>query len=109
MVIPLMSEFLEYTKGDISEKKEDCETKAFKRLAARLKKEFNTTATHSPIPPLPFLGFSFYDIDKPQNFSLYDNGRFLMPLLCSEMPMAILRLSISVLEVVSTQGFFFIV
>ena len=40
MAIPLMSEFLEYTKGDTSEKKEDCETKAFKRLAARLKKEF---------------------------------------------------------------------
>lgn len=40
MVIPLMSEFLEFTKGDTSEKKEDCETKAFKRLAARLKKEF---------------------------------------------------------------------
>ena len=40
MVIPLMSEFLEYTKGDTSEKKEDCETKAFKRLATRLKKEF---------------------------------------------------------------------
>lgn len=40
MVIPLMSEFLEYTKGDTSEKKEDCETKAFKRLSARLKKEF---------------------------------------------------------------------
>lgn len=40
MVVPLMSEFLEYTEGDISEKKEDCEQKAFKRLAARLKKEF---------------------------------------------------------------------
>lgn len=40
MIIPLMSEFLEYTKGDTSEKKEDCETKAFKRLAGRLKKEF---------------------------------------------------------------------
>lgn len=40
MVIPLMSEFLEYSKGDTSEKKEDCEIKAFKRLAARLKKEF---------------------------------------------------------------------
>jgi Pyruvate/2-oxoacid:ferredoxin oxidoreductase delta subunit len=40
MVIPLMSEFLEYTAGDTSEKKEDCEQKAFKRLAARLKKEF---------------------------------------------------------------------
>ena len=40
MIIPLMSEFLEYTKGDTSEAKEDCETKAFKRLAARLKNEF---------------------------------------------------------------------
>jgi len=40
MVIPLMSEFLEFTKGDTSESKEDCETKAFKRLAARLKNEF---------------------------------------------------------------------
>ena len=40
MIIPLMSEFLEYTKGDTSEAKEDCETKAFKRLATRLKNEF---------------------------------------------------------------------
>ena len=40
MIIPLMSEFLEYTKGDTSEAKEDCETKAFKRLAVRLKNEF---------------------------------------------------------------------
>lgn len=40
MVIPLMSEFLEYTKGDTSANKEDCETKAFKRLAIRLKNEF---------------------------------------------------------------------
>ena len=40
MVIPLMSEFLEFTKGDTSETKEDCETKAFKRLAGRLKNEF---------------------------------------------------------------------
>ncbi len=40
MVIPLMSEFLEYTKGDTAEKKEDCEIKAFKRFAIRLKKEF---------------------------------------------------------------------
>ena len=31
---------MEYTKGDTSETKEDCETKAFKRLAARLKNEF---------------------------------------------------------------------
>jgi len=40
LIIPLMSEFLEYTKGDTSETKEDCEIKAFKRLAVRLKNEF---------------------------------------------------------------------
>ena len=36
MVIPLMSEFLEHGKGDTSNDKQDCETKAFFRLAARL-------------------------------------------------------------------------
>jgi len=40
MTIPLMSEFLDYTKGDTDRKKQDCETKAFKRLACRLKKVF---------------------------------------------------------------------
>jgi len=40
MTIPLMSEFLDYTKGDTDRKKQDCETKAFKRLARRLKKIF---------------------------------------------------------------------
>ena len=40
MTIPLMSEFLSYTKGDTDRKKQDCETKAFKRLAERLKAEF---------------------------------------------------------------------
>jgi len=41
MTIPLMSEFLDYTKGDTNRKKQDCETKAFKRLACRLKKTFS--------------------------------------------------------------------
>lgn len=40
MTIPLMSEFLSYTKGDNAKQKQDCETKAFHRLAKRLKKEF---------------------------------------------------------------------
>ena len=40
MSIPLMSEFLSYTEGDTDTKKQDCETKAFKRLAERLKAEF---------------------------------------------------------------------
>ncbi|MES9905958.1 MAG: hypothetical protein ABW168_25200 [Sedimenticola sp.] len=40
MVIPLMSEFLEYTPGDLQSSKQDCEQKAFHRLAARIKKAF---------------------------------------------------------------------
>ena len=40
MVIPLMSEFLVYSQGDTSHDKQDCETKAFYRLAKRLKQQF---------------------------------------------------------------------
>jgi hypothetical protein len=40
MTIPLMSEFLNYAEGDTATKKQDCELKAFKRLAQRLKAEF---------------------------------------------------------------------
>jgi len=40
MVIPLMSEFLDYQKGDSGQSKQDCETKAFHRLAERIKKAF---------------------------------------------------------------------
>jgi hypothetical protein len=40
MTIPLMSEFLNYIEGDTASQKQDCELKAFKRLAKRLKAEF---------------------------------------------------------------------
>ncbi|MDI6773459.1 MAG: transposase family protein [bacterium] len=40
MVLPLLSEFLDYTEGDTSQNKQDCELKAFYRLAARLKRLF---------------------------------------------------------------------
>ncbi|MEK8016102.1 MAG: transposase family protein, partial [Candidatus Parabeggiatoa sp.] len=40
MTIPLMSEILSYTKGDTGNNKQDCELKAFYRLASRLKKAF---------------------------------------------------------------------
>ena len=40
MVIPVMSEFLEYQTGDGEQRKQDCESKAFHRLAARIKKAF---------------------------------------------------------------------
>jgi hypothetical protein len=45
MSIPLMSEFLDYTKGDSEREKQDCEQRAFYRLAKRLKKAF----PHLPI------------------------------------------------------------
>jgi len=45
MSIPLMSEFLSYTEGDMDTKRQDCERKAFKRLARRLKDAFG----HLPI------------------------------------------------------------
>lgn len=40
MTIPLMSEFLSYTHGDTDTKRQDCEQKAFKRLAGRLQDAF---------------------------------------------------------------------
>lgn len=46
MTIPLMSEFLDYSEGDQQRNKQDCELKAFRRLAERIKKRF---------PKLPIL------------------------------------------------------
>ncbi len=40
MVIPLLSEFLEYDKGDTDSNKQDCEQRAFHRLSTRLKQLF---------------------------------------------------------------------
>lgn len=40
MVIPLMSEFLDYQQGDSEQSKQDCEQKAFHRLAERIKQAF---------------------------------------------------------------------
>lgn len=40
VTLPLLSEFLSYTEGDPDDHKQDCELKAFYRLAARLKDYF---------------------------------------------------------------------
>lgn len=45
MVIPLLTEFLNYTAGDQARDKQDCEARGFKRLAQRLKAYF----PHLPI------------------------------------------------------------
>ncbi len=45
MVIPLLSEFLEYQLGDQQNSKQDCELRAFRRLSQKIKKYFS----HLPI------------------------------------------------------------
>jgi hypothetical protein len=40
MTLPLLSEFLNYEQGDTKHDKQDCETRAFKRLTKRLRSEF---------------------------------------------------------------------
>jgi hypothetical protein len=40
MTLPLLSEFLNYEQGDTEHDKQDCETRAFKRLTKRLRSEF---------------------------------------------------------------------
>lgn len=40
MTLPLASEFLSYEKGDQEKNKQDCELRAFRRLAARIKEYF---------------------------------------------------------------------
>ncbi len=40
MTLPLLTEFLNFEQGDTEQAKQDCETKAFKRLTKRLKEEF---------------------------------------------------------------------
>jgi hypothetical protein len=40
MTLPLFSEFLNHAEGDPDDAKQDCELKAFKRLATKIKQEF---------------------------------------------------------------------
>ena len=50
LTLPMMSEFLNYAEGDTDNDKQDCELRAFKRMANRLKKAF---------PRLPIMVPSF--------------------------------------------------
>lgn len=40
LTLPVLTEFLNYTEGDTSNEKQDCESRAFHRLARRLKQTF---------------------------------------------------------------------
>jgi hypothetical protein len=64
MVIPLMSEFLEYEAGEGEQRKQDCESKAFHRLSARIKKAFAarwTLSQRTDHGALPQLSLGLHD------------------------------------------------
>ena len=79
MSIPLMSEFLSYTEGDTATSKQDCEQKAFKRLAARLKQEF-------PCLPVMVLLDGLYPNGPIMDLCRKNNWQFMIVLQDSSLP-----------------------
>jgi len=81
MVIPLLSEFLEYAKGDSDNNKQDCEQRAFHRLSARLK------ALFPRIPILLLLDGLYANGPVMQRCRQY-NWQFMIVLKDKDMPSA---------------------
>jgi len=79
MVLPLMSEFLVYSEGDTSNDKQDCETKAFYRLAKRLKREF------SHLPIMVFLD-GLYATGPVMDICRKNNWQFMIVLKDKSLP-----------------------
>lgn len=79
MSIPLMSEFLSYAEGDTETEKQDCELKAFKRLAKRLKKEFKRL-------PIILLLDGLYPNGPTMNICRKNNWEFMMVLQDGSLP-----------------------
>ncbi|MCP4350385.1 MAG: transposase family protein [Desulfobacterales bacterium] len=73
MTIPLMSEFLDYTEGDTGNSVQDCELKAFHRLAGRLKKEF-------PRLPILVLPDGLYPNGPVMDCCIENNWQFMIVL-----------------------------
>ena len=81
MVIPLLSEFLEYAKGDTDNNKQDCEQRAFHRLGARLKELF-------PRLPILLLLDGLYANGPVMHRCRQYNWQFMIVLKDKEMPSA---------------------
>ena len=79
MVIPLASEFLDYTQGDTNNEKQDCETRAFRRLAARLKREF-------PRLPIMVLLDGLYPNGPIMEICRKNNWQFMIVLQDKSLP-----------------------
>lgn len=79
MVIPLMSEFLNYEKGDREHNKQDCEMRAFHRLAQRIKQAF-------PKLPLMLLLDGLYPCGPVFERCLKNNWDFMIVLKNDSLP-----------------------
>jgi len=79
MSIPLMSEFLNYAEGDTDNNKQDCETKAFHRIAQRLKQEF-------PRLPIMVLLDGLYPNGPIMEHCLKNRWQFMIVLQDNSLP-----------------------
>ncbi|MEI6987370.1 MAG: transposase family protein [Rhodospirillaceae bacterium] len=79
MVIPLMSEFLDFREGDVDRNKQDCETRAFHRLAERIKKAF-------PRLPIMLLLDGLYAQGPVMECCLNYNWQFMIVLKDGSLP-----------------------
>lgn len=79
MVLPLLSEFLDYTEGDTSSDKQDCELKAFYRLAKRLKRLF-------PRLPILVLGDGLFANGPVMELCRKNNWDFMLVLQDDSLP-----------------------
>jgi hypothetical protein len=79
MVIPLCSEFLDYAEGDTSSNRQDCELKAFYRLAKRLKSLF-------PRLPILMLGDGLFANGPVMELCRKNNWDFMIVLQDKSLP-----------------------
>ena len=79
MTIPLMSEFLDYAKGDTERDKQDCEQRAFYRLAERLKRAF-------PNLPIMLLLDGQFPVGPAMERCLEYNWHFMIVLKDGNLP-----------------------
>ncbi|MFW5788030.1 MAG: transposase family protein [Halanaerobiales bacterium] len=77
--IPLLTEFCEFSKGDIENDKQDCEQRAFKRLGRRLKKLF-------PRLPITINLDGLYPNGPIMSFCRNYNWDFMMVLKDDQLP-----------------------
>ena len=79
VTIPLMSEFMDYTKGDTERDKQDCEQRAFHRLAERLKGAF-------PRLPIMLLLDGLFPVGPAMERCLKYNWHFMIVLKDGNLP-----------------------